>query len=83
MTHSLKKTDSPFSGVMPDVTRLWAGRGTGKPCEFCGKAIAADDIQYEIETTADLRGVTDTRGRTLSFHVNCYDSWRAYRNDVC
>jgi len=48
--------------------KLWAGKGSGARCTQCGHAIAAADIEYEVEP--DSRGV-------LIFHVRCFDAWRA------
>jgi hypothetical protein len=83
MTDTWKKTDSPASGVAPEAARLWAGRGSGKPCEFCGKAISADDVQYDLEVTEErVTAAQTSRGRILSFHLPCYDRWRASRDDT-
>ena len=77
MTMSLKDAGTPAGRVTEDATRVWAGRGTGKPCECCGKAIPAEDVQYDLEVTETLAAVTNAcRGRTLSFHLSCYDQWR-------
>jgi hypothetical protein len=83
MTGTRGKTDrQPGSGVAPDTTRLWAGRGSGKPCEFCGKAIPAEDVQYDLEVTEELATATHaSRGQSLSFHLSCYDKWRAGLGD--
>jgi hypothetical protein len=78
MPDTLKKTGSMPSPVAPDATRVWAGRGTGKLCEVCRKAIPAEDVQYDLEMTEDPAVATNaSRGRILSFHLHCYDRWRA------
>jgi hypothetical protein len=83
MTDTWKKTDSPPGGLALEAARLWAGRGSGKPCAFCGKSISADDVQYDLEVTEELAPATQiSRGGTLSFHLPCYDQWRARRDDA-
>jgi hypothetical protein len=79
MTGTRRKTDRlPGGGVAPDSARLWAGRGSGKPCEFCGEAIPAEDVQYDLEVTEQLASATQALcGQSLSFHLKCYDQWRA------
>jgi hypothetical protein len=63
--------------------RLWAGSGTGKQCDFCGKAISVEDVQYDLEVTDSAPGSDrPARPRTLSFHLGCYDPWRAGRFKV-
>jgi hypothetical protein len=71
------------SSASPGPVRLWAGSGTGKQCDFCGKAITIDDVQYDLEVE-DSAPVADRspRARTLSFHRGCYDPWRAGRFKV-
>ena len=65
----------------PGPVRLWAGSGTGKQCDFCGKAISVDDVQYDLEVAETAPG-GEKRSRTLSFHLGCYDPWRAGRFKV-
>ncbi len=78
MTDTRKIASSPSMGVASDAIRLWAGRGSGKPCKFCGKAIPAEDVQYDVEVTEELVTATQASpGRILSFHLRCYDQWRA------
>ena len=77
MSISLKDVGTPAGHGMDGAIRVWAGRGTGKPCEHCHEAIPATDVQYDLEITDALATLTHaTRGRTLSFHLNCYDQWR-------
>lgn len=78
MAIELNVADVVAGRVTESALRVWAGRGTGKPCERCGKAIAAEDIQYDLEVTEALAAATRIPGgRTLSFHLHCYDLWRA------
>lgn len=51
--------------------RMWGGKGSGVPCDFCRVTMGADDVEYEVE--ADLDGTK----LTLHFHPRCYDSWIA------
>jgi hypothetical protein len=83
MNNILKETDSSPGCVTPEAPRLWAGRGTGKPCQFCSKAIRADEVQYDLEVVADAAGTSNaSRGQVLSFHFNCYDPWLARRQEA-
>ena len=51
--------------------RMWGGKGTGVPCDFCRVVVGSDDVEYEVE--ADLDGAR----WVLHFHPRCYDSWTA------
>ena len=42
--------------------RMWAGRGSGKPCNGCGEVITPLQVEYEFEA-AD--------GRTVRLHLGC------------
>ena len=83
MRGNSKHSPSESGGSSPGPVRLWAGSGTGKQCDFCGKAISVEDVQYDLEVT-DSVPVSDkpARPRTLSFHLGCYDPWRAGRFKV-
>ncbi len=81
MSISLKDVGTPAGHGTDGAIRVWAGRGTGKPCEHCGEAIPVSDVQYDLEVTDALAHALAAisnalRGRTLSFHLNCYDQWR-------
>ncbi len=77
MSISLKDVGMPANQGMDGAIRVWAGRGTGKPCEHCGDVIPVSDVQYDLEINDGLAAITKAvRGRTLSFHLNCYDQWR-------
>jgi hypothetical protein len=79
MTGNAKHPPSDGS-ASPGPVRLWAGSGTGKQCDFCGKAISVDDVQYDLEIAESPPSPDKTsRSRTLSFHLGCYDPWRAGR----
>jgi len=54
-----------------EPTRTWAGHGTGALCNFCGTAIKALDIEYEVEL------VNTASVRNLHFHFNCYRTWES------
>jgi hypothetical protein len=51
--------------------RMWGGKGSGVPCDFCRVTVGPDDVEYEVE--ADLNG---TR-LILHFHPRCHDAWTA------
>ena len=83
MAIELNAADAPAGRLTEGAIRVWAGRGTGKPCERCRKAISADDVQYELEVTEALAAATNIPGgRTLAFHLQCYDQWRADLEEV-
>ena len=54
-----------------EPARTWAGHGTGALCNFCGRAIKAEDIEYEVEL------LTNGSARNLHFHFNCYRVWES------
>ena len=51
--------------LFPTGERVFAGRGTGKPCIVCAKPISASEIEHEIA------GPT-----TVWAHWDCYSIWR-------
>ena len=81
MTGNSKHPPSDGSAPVGPV-RLWAGSGTGKQCDLCGKAIGVDDVQYDLEVAESAPAGEKPRSRTLSFHLGCYDPWRAGRFKV-
>ena len=51
--------------------RMWGGKGTGVPCDFCRVVVGPGDVEYEVE--AEIDG-----GRVLlHFHPRCHDAWTA------
>lgn len=78
MTGNTKQAHSPPDDEQSGPFKLWAGSGTGKRCDYCGKVILSDDVQYDVEVTGSSGGGEKTlRSGTLSFHLGCYDRWRA------
>ena len=51
--------------------RMWGGKGSGAPCDFCRVRVGPEDIEYEVE--AQLEGATVM----LRFHPRCHDAWTA------
>jgi hypothetical protein len=51
--------------LFPTGRRIFAGKGTGKPCIVCGSSIAPSEIEHEIV------GPT-----TVWAHWDCYSIWR-------
>jgi len=49
--------------------RMWGGKGSGLPCDFCRVLVGPADVEYEVE--AQLDGATVM----LHFHPRCHDSW--------
>jgi hypothetical protein len=58
------------SGELPRAKpdKVWAGKGTDRPCAVCGAVITTADIEYEV----DLPGASPG---TLRFHHDCLISW--------
>jgi len=61
------------AGTLPrdEPVKLWAGRGTGKPCTACEKAILPSQTEYEIEY---YDGSPEIR-----LHVECHGLWETER----
>ncbi len=51
--------------------RMWGGKGSGKPCDYCRVLVSAEEVEYEVEARLDFEIVA------LHFHPRCYDSWRS------
>jgi hypothetical protein len=49
--------------------RMWGGKGSGVPCDFCRVQVGPNDVEYEVE--ARLDGATVM----LHFHPRCHDAW--------
>ncbi len=69
--NSAKDLETETSGLISPQRRLrtWAGRGTGAPCNLCGRAIQPHEVEYEIELAAT------SAVQNLRFHFNCYRAW--------
>jgi hypothetical protein len=52
------------------TTRVWVGKGTGRPCEGCDQLILDADVEYEVDLPA---------GETYRFHRACFDAWKVAR----
>jgi hypothetical protein len=51
-------------------SRAWGGHGSDAPCSLCGKIIAKEDVEYEVES---LTGGTSHIHR---FHFLCHAAWQ-------
>jgi len=49
--------------------RMWGGKGSGLPCDFCRVLVGPEDVEYEVE--AKLDGATVM----LRFHYRCHYAW--------
>ena len=49
--------------------RMWGGKGSGLPCDFCRVLVGPEDVEYEVE--AQLDGATVM----LRFHYRCHYAW--------
>ena len=50
--------------------KMYAGFGTGEPCDGCETPILPAQVEYEFETAG---------GRVIRFHLGCAGLWEAYR----
>lgn len=50
-------------------TRMWGGKGSGLPCDFCRVLVGPADVEYEVEAQLDGETVM------LHFHPRCHDAW--------
>jgi hypothetical protein len=60
------------AGALPaePPTKMWVGKGTGRPCNVCDQPITHHELEYE----ADLPG-----DRMLRFHQICLTVWHEER----
>jgi hypothetical protein len=49
--------------------RMWGGKGSGLPCDFCRVLVGPEDVEYEVE--AELDGAVVM----LKFHYRCHYAW--------
>jgi hypothetical protein len=63
------------AGALPSAKpeTVWAGKGTGQPCTACGRAIAADDIECELDFSGGRAGVR--------LHKRCVVIWDRLRDE--
>ena len=59
-------------GQLPDVVppRMWGGKGAGRHCALCDKAIQGDEMELEVEQHCDRKA------QSLCFHVFCHSLWQ-------
>ena len=69
-----KAREAIQSGKLPgrQADRSWAGPGSGGDCTVCGKALAHDESELELDFGA---GVLHPSPLTLRMHVRCFDAW--------
>ena len=51
-------------------SQMWAGDGSGEPCDACDQPIPRDDVEYEAQFLP---------GGTFRFHRKCFDTWHQER----
>jgi len=61
-----------LSGRRP--RRMWGGRGSGAPCSACGKPVAPDEVEFELEY--DDAGLAPEPYRV---HGRCFAAWESLR----
>ena len=71
---------SESSDVVRRPLKLWAGRGSGRPCTYCQQPISVGEVEYEVATQDGLQGSRD-EAAVLRFHLGCHDAWRAAHAD--
>jgi len=64
--------DRMAKGQLPRVVpfQMWGGKGAGRLCALCDKAIEPDEMELEVEQRID-REIAPLR-----FHVACHSLWR-------
>jgi hypothetical protein len=55
------------------IKRVWGGKGSGAPCDFCRVLVSPSDVEYELEAELDGEPLT------LHFHPRCHEAWSAER----
>ena len=65
------------TGQLPchPAARMWGSRGTGVPCSLCDRAIAPEEVEYEVAADAD--GDSGHAEHILRFHLACHAIWQA------
>lgn len=58
--------------------RMWGGPGSGATCALCGKAIATDDVELELQF-ASGQGFG---GANYHVHVQCFAAWELGRRNA-
>jgi hypothetical protein len=58
------------AGLLPrhPPRTIWAGFGSGRPCDGGGEPIGTGEVEYELDFESS---------RTIRFHVACDGIWRA------
>jgi hypothetical protein len=51
-------------------SQIWAGDGSGEPCDACDRPITPAEIEYEAQFLP---------ARMLRFHRMCFDAWHQLR----
>jgi hypothetical protein len=68
----------------PDVDhrplKVWAGRGSGRPCTYCQQPISVGEVEYEVAAQDGSPG-SHEEASALRFHLGCHDAWRAAHAD--
>jgi hypothetical protein len=49
--------------------RMWGGKGSGLPCDFCRVLVGPEDVEYEVEARLDGAILM------LRFHYRCHYAW--------
>ena len=66
------------SGALPrdDPLHTWGGRGTGRECDVCGRAIPASETELELEFV-----VSGSASRVHRMHPRCFIAWQQVRQE--
>ena len=67
------------SGALPRDQPLhtWGGRGTGRHCDVCGRAIPPAETELELEFVAAGRPLP-----LLRMHPQCFMVWQQVRHEA-
>ena len=60
--------------------KVWAGRGSGRPCTYCQQPISVGEVEYEV-AAQDGSPRSHDEASVLRFHLECHDAWRTAHAD--
>jgi hypothetical protein len=55
--------------------RMWGGQGLGSRCEICDQALTRDEIEFELEFTAEDGSIAGN----FHLHAACFGVWQRER----
>lgn len=67
------------TGKLPDrpPERIWGGPGSGAPCAMCGKTVANEDVEFELQFASDQ----GPGAANCHVHARCFAAWELERRN--